>query len=193
MVYRIWASARVIQLEAWCRSWVPDSVFSAGGGRSSVDAWYTTALDVEEVLSGIVESDVHLFVADVIKSFDMVDRAILDRVLSGLGLPGWFRQAYFEFHSHVQLRFKLAAGLGQPWTGDGGIPQECPLNMMFFVALYFLWCRYLGAQDGVHPQLCADNLKCVSRDPGLLLRAARFTAGHVRLVGQEPARVNVCS
>ena len=33
----------------------------------------------------------------------------------------------------------------------------------------------------------ADNLKCVSRDPDLLLNAARFTTGYVRLVGQEPA------
>ena len=40
---------------------------------------------------------------------------------------------------------------------------------------------------GVQPQLYADNLKCVSRDPGVLLSAARFTTGYVRLVGQEPA------
>ena len=33
----------------------------------------------------------------------------------------------------------------------------------------------------------ADNLKCVSRDPDLLVNAARFTTGYVRLVGQEPA------
>ena len=32
----------------------------------------------------------------------------------------------------------------------------------------------------------ADNLKCVSRDPDSLFAAARFTTGHVRLVGQEP-------
>ena len=102
-------------------------------------------------------------------------------------MPGWFRHAYFEFHSHVRLRFKLAAGLGQPWTRDGGIPQGCPLSMMLIVALYLPWCRYLGAQAGVQPQLYADNLKCVSRDPGVLLRAARFTTGYVRLVGQELA------
>ena len=47
------------------------------------------------MLSGVVDSDVRLFVADVIKSFDTVDRGILDRVLSSLGLPGWFRHAYF--------------------------------------------------------------------------------------------------
>ena len=33
----------------------------------------------------------------------------------------------------------------------------------------------------------ADNLKCLSRDPGVLWRAARFTTGYLRLVGQEPA------
>ena len=58
---------------------------------------------------------------------------------------------------------------------------------MFIVALYLPSCGYLSAQEGVEPQLYADNLKFVSRDPALLLRAARFTTGYVRLVGQEPA------
>ena len=185
--YRIWASARMKQLEDWFQSWVPSSVYSAGNVRSSVEAWYTTALDIEEVLAGAVDTHVHIFVAEVVESFDTVDCSILDRVLSSLGLPAWFRHAYFEYHSHVRLRFKLAAGLGKPWTRDGGIPQRCPLSMMSIVALCLPWCRCLDAQYGVSPQLYADNLKCVSRDSDLLLRAARFTAGYVRLVGQEPA------
>ena len=180
MVYRVWASAGMGQLEDWFQSWVPDSIFSAGGGRGSIEAWCTTALDIEEVLSGAVDSHVHLFVADVINSFDTVDRVILDSVLSSLGLPTWFRHAYFEYHANVRLRFELAAGLGEPWTRDGGIHQGCPLSMMFIVALYLPWCRYLSAQVGVEPQLYADNLKCVSRDPDLLLSAARFTTGYVR-------------
>ena len=100
VVYRIWASdsygsARMVGF----KSWVPDAVFSAGGGRGSVEAWCTSALDIEEVLAGATDSHVHLFDADVIKSFDTVDRSILDRVLSSLGLPGWFRHAYFEYHA----------------------------------------------------------------------------------------------
>ena len=47
-----------------------DSVFSAGGGRGSVEAWCTSALENEEVLTGATDSDVHLSVADGIKSFD---------------------------------------------------------------------------------------------------------------------------
>ena len=81
------------------------------GGRGSVEAWKTSSLDIEEVLSGAADSHVHLFVADVVKSFDTVDRGILDHVLSSLVLPGWFRHAYFEYHAHVRLRFKLASGL----------------------------------------------------------------------------------
>ena len=65
------------QLEDWFRSWVPDSVFSAGGCRGSVEAWYTSALAIEEVLAGATDSHLHLFVADVVKSFDTVDRGIL--------------------------------------------------------------------------------------------------------------------
>ena len=38
IVYRIWASARMGQLDGGFQSWVPDSVFSAGGGRGSVEA-----------------------------------------------------------------------------------------------------------------------------------------------------------
>ena len=147
-VCRILASVRMVQLGDWFRSWVPDSVFSAGGGRGSVEAWYAAALDIEEVLAGAADSDVHLFVADVKKSSETVDREILDRVLSSLGLLAWFRHAYFEYRAHVGLRFKLAAGLGEPWTRDGGIPQGCPLSMTFIIAWYLPWCRYLSAQGG---------------------------------------------
>ena len=79
-----------------------------------------------------------------------------------------------------------------------GIPQGCPLSMMFIVALYLPWCRYLFAQVGVEPQLYAENLKCeyysdifkcLSRNPDLLLHVARFAAKYVRLVGQEPAPI----
>ena len=72
------------QLEGWFQSWVPESVFSAGAGGSSVEAWYTSALDIEEGLTGASHSHLHLFVADVVKSFDTVDRSILDRVLSSV-------------------------------------------------------------------------------------------------------------
>ena len=164
VVYRVWASVRMGQLEGWFKSWVLDAVFSAGGGRGSVEAWYTTSLDIEEVLTGAVDSHVHLFVVMLLKALILLIVGFLTLFLSCLGLLAWCRHAYFEYHAHARLRFKLASGLGEPWTRDGGIPQGCPLSMMFMmfiVALYLPWCRYLSAQVGVQPQLYADNFECV--------------------------------
>ena len=86
----------------------------------------------------------YVMVADVIKSFDTVDRSILDCTLHRLGLPGWFRKAYFAYHSQVRLRFKLATGLGESWCRDGRIPQGCLCSMVFIVALHVACCRYLS-------------------------------------------------
>ena len=43
-------------------------MYSAGGGRSSLDAWFTTALDIEECLSGGVDSDVRIFLLLMLSS-----------------------------------------------------------------------------------------------------------------------------
>ena len=123
IVYRVLASARMGQLEDWFKSWVLDSVFSAGGGRGSVEAWYTTALDIEEVLAGATDSHLHLFVADVVKPFDTVDRKILDRVLSRLGLPGWFRHAFFNTMLMCACGLSLLLALVSPGLGMVGFPR----------------------------------------------------------------------
>ena len=83
------------------------------------------------------------------------------------------------------MRFKLAGGLGEPWCRDGGIPQGCPLSMVFIVALYVPWCRHLESLPDVNPQLYADNLKCSAVRPRALFESAYFTARYVRLVGQD--------
>ena len=43
------------------------------------------------------------------------------------------------------------------WCRDGGIPQGCPLSMLFSVALYVPGCRKLEVMPSVRPQLCADT------------------------------------
>ena len=82
---------------------------SLGDGVSAVEAGFSVALDIEEVLVPIGSCRLHVLVADVIKSFDTVDRCKLDCTLGRLGLRAWFWKLYF-------------AGLGEPWCRDGGIP-----------------------------------------------------------------------
>ena len=117
----------------WVEGWVPQFVFSLENGDSSVEAWFSTALDIQEVLSRARDDQLHVMVADVIKSFDTVDGSMLDCALGWRGLRHWLRRVHFAFHSQIWLRFKLAAGLGELWCRDGGIPQGCPLSMIFVV------------------------------------------------------------
>ena len=72
VVYRLWASLRLGHLREWVEGWLPKSVYSLGNGLSSVEAWFSTALDIEEVVSGAGGDQLHVMVADVIKSFDTV-------------------------------------------------------------------------------------------------------------------------
>ena len=53
---RIWASARMVQLEDWFRSWVPGLGFQWWWCRGSVEAWNIAALDIEEVISLLLRS-----------------------------------------------------------------------------------------------------------------------------------------
>ena len=66
-----------------------DSVYSAGGRRSLIEAWNTTEVDIEEVLSGVVDGDLRIFVADVFKSFDTVGPlglcTLILNIMLGLG------------------------------------------------------------------------------------------------------------
>ena len=91
----------------------------------------------------------------------------------------------------MRLRFKLAAGLGESWCRDVGIPQGCPLSMVFIVALFVT----LGV---VIWMLCLVlNLNCmliilnvVLFRPRALFESAYFTARYVRSVCQDVSPAN---
>ena len=100
-VHWLRASLRLTHLKDWVKGWVSESVFGVGNGASSVEAWFATALDVEEVLPGACDEQLHVLVADVIKSSDAVDTCILDCALGRLGLPCWFKMVYIAYHSQV--------------------------------------------------------------------------------------------
>ena len=185
VVYRLWASLRLGHLREWVEGWLPKSVYSSGNGLSSVEAWFSTALDIEDVLSGTGGDQLHVMVADVIESFDTVDRSVWDCALGRLGLPDWFRSVYFSFHGQVRLRFKLAAGLGEPWCRDGGIPQGCPLSMVFIVALYVPGVDILSHCLILNLNSMLIILNVVAARPRALFESAYFTARYVRLVGQD--------
>ena len=85
-------------LSGWPIKWIGSRggylrlYFSVSNGVSHVEAWFTTASYVEEVLWDVRDGQLHVLVVDAIKSFDRVARSILDSALGRLGLPHWFRK-----------------------------------------------------------------------------------------------------
>ena len=112
-----------------------------------MDSWHYTALEIEDIVSDVKLEGLTHFVADVLGSFDTVDRGILDCALDRMVLLACFRNVYFVFHQQVRLRFWLPL----TWSClDTGMDQSrCPLSMVFAVALKvsaddlkgFLRCR----------------------------------------------------
>ena len=66
VVCRLWASHRLTHSKEWADGWVPQSAFCHGEWWFVVEAWFSAALDVEEVLSGACNDQLHVMVADVI-------------------------------------------------------------------------------------------------------------------------------
>ena len=74
---------------------VTTSVFSLGNGLSSVEAWFATALDIDEVLSGVGGEQLHA--ADAYQVLlTPVDRSTLD-------CDSWFRKVYLAPHNQASI------------------------------------------------------------------------------------------
>ena len=88
-------SLRLAHMQGWFYSWFLI--------RCSVRV--SSNVDSGEVLSNTRQGDFHIFVADVVKSFDFVDHDYLKCALRRLGVPAWFREVYVSCHKDVRLRF----------------------------------------------------------------------------------------
>ena len=94
VVFWLWASLRLGHLRDGSR----DGFLSLSLVWVMVSLLWKLGLPLLWILRRfcLVSGDqLHVMVADVIKFFDTVDRSMLDCTLGRLGLPGWFRKAYF--------------------------------------------------------------------------------------------------
>eukprot|EP00973_Karenia_brevis_P055130 7666161-Karenia_brevis.AAC.1 len=167
ILYRRWAATRLKHLAPWYSLWADDCMFAGLPGRSAEDAWYLTALDVESSLI----SDVHLVggALDLYKCFDQVIRSMMYVILLLSGIPLPILTAYINYHEHVSCYFSIAGAFGAAHKFPCGIPQGCPLSMLF-VALYLrpwiLQMRHLQAL----PRALADDILLITVGPDALLK-----------------------
>ena len=120
-----------------------------------MDAWYKSALSIEEALLN------HLQVAgasvDVLKCFDQINRPLMYHLLSLRGFPKRILHAYSNFMEQHVVHNAVAGGLGEAHRHHVSIPQGCPWSMTFVGFLTRPWvlkCTKLGAT----PRILADDM-----------------------------------
>ena len=104
VVFWLWASLRLGHLREWVLGWVPQSVFSLANGLSSVEAWYSTALDVEEVLAGIG--------SDHFMSWSLMSSSLLTRLIGPFLTVPWVDLGFLPGFVRCISSFILKSGSG---------------------------------------------------------------------------------
>ena len=101
------------------------------------DAWYEVATDFEHwdlnnipFVGGTV---------DIAKCCDQILRMLLYALAKAAGMPVQILDAYRRFQEALLVHNTIAGGVGTGFKRRCGIPQGCPLSMMFTAVLMRAW------------------------------------------------------
>ena len=155
VIYRVYATERLQNMHPWVLSWAMPSMFAGVPGASADDAWWLTALDLEDhMLQG---NEITGGGADVRKCFDAILRRLVYMLLWMAGCPSGVIRAYKAMMEALVVYISTAGGLGQPHKRKCGIPQGCPFSMMIIALHMRPWLRFMS-ELGATPRVLADDV-----------------------------------
>ena len=119
------------------QTWRLQQIFGGLENVGADDAWYATAIDMEySLLHNIPLAG---GVVDLFKCFDQVIRALLYCILCVAGIPPGILTAYIQFQEKALIFNSISGALGRPHRHKCGIPQGCPLSMLFVSSHLGAW------------------------------------------------------
>ena len=143
VLYRRWATVRLRNLKEWIATWAQDGFFAGTDAVGAEDAWWETAVVIEEML--LNDTPFSAGTADLFKCFDQIPRELIYMLALHLGLDPKILFAYRRFQENLQMRNAIAGGLGKQFMKPCGIPQRCPLSMMFIALIMLPWLKTVKA------------------------------------------------
>ena len=141
-------------------------MFAGLPDRSADDAWFLTSIDLEAA----IEHNQCLVggALDLYKCFDQLIRLIVYLVLMLAGIPRCVLTAYINYHETGFLLYAVHGHVGTPHRHRCGIPQGCPLSMLFIVFLLRPWIMQM-IELGCTPKCLADDMLLTSTGTSALL------------------------
>ena len=155
VLYRKWGTVRLKNLIPWAADWKVDGFFAGFGGVGAEEAWWETALIIEEHL--IDGTPFTIGSADIFKCFDQIQRDIIYAMAARLGMYPHVLDAYARFQEALDMHNTIAGGLGRAFTKLCGIPQGCPLSMLIIAMAMLPWVQMMH-EIKVIPRILADDI-----------------------------------
>ena len=154
-------------------------MFAGIPGVGASDAWYSTATIIENcTLHNIPMTGGS---ADIRKCFDEIQRPLLYIIAYCAGMPRPILRAYVMYIENLVIHNNLVGNLGKPHMRKCGIPQGCPLSMMYVALLLRPW-TYLVKHLGAIPRILADDILIITKAKGHLQTfTAALNATHLYL------------
>eukprot|EP00973_Karenia_brevis_P046091 6384710-Karenia_brevis.AAC.1 len=164
-------------------SWALPTMFGGIQGIGAAEAWFFTGLEIE--LAMLSETPIIGGVLDLFKCFDQVMRPLLYAVLAIAGLPAEILVAYKNFQEQMCIYNTVNGSLGTPHKHLFGIPQGCPLSMVFIALLLRPWMQQMTSIGAIARTLADDLLLLAkgARAGHLFVRAFHLTMVHLNDLG----------
>ena len=130
-------------------------MFGGIQGICAAEAWYATSLDLEWAI--VSRTPMIGGALDVFKFFDQIIRGLLYCVLFIAGLSRGILIAYIRLQESTLIYNSIAGTLGAPHRRKCGIPQGCPLSMIYISLYLRAWVIQMRS-FGAMPRTLADDL-----------------------------------
>ena len=167
--YRLYGTVRLRSMQEWADSWSMAEMSAGAGLQSADDAWYEVASDFElwdlsgcSYLGGAI---------DIAKCVDQILRELVYAVASLAGIPPQVLDAYRRYQENLIVHNSIAGGIGKGFRRRCGIPQGCPLSMLFTALLMRPWLL-MAKSRGCLPRILADDILLIATGRGAIRRFA---------------------
>ena len=161
---KLYALMVLARLDAWAESTGKRAHGQAGfrQGRGTPDNCFILRHMIDA--AAVRKKPLYCAFIDFSKAYDRVDRALLWRVLQGMGLHGQALITLQQMYEGVQLRVRMGGDMSEPFPSTVGVRQGCPLSPLLFGLVIDRLEQFLAEK-------CPDS---GTRVAGQLLRALLY-------------------